>query len=508
MAFTDEELMAICNNYTDKTVLGGGAIKGKNCTIKSITQIQGGNRVTFEWTLDDGTVETDTMDVMDGQAPSGVYVDKDQFDDNFETIPGGNLIELPDGVLKAGNVTAVVKDNTITLNGTVSANNYLYIKASNTVEMVQATGAKAVPDAWAAESMDILTSGKKYAFDVFALSGTVSTSVSAPSVTLKDSGKNTSQSSGTLFTYTGGAAYMQLFCGKESTFNDFKVAVMLTEGAVPEQFVDKDVCLEAYEGIYAPYIYRVADETNFVTIPNTDYASTSSIYCQGSCVADGNLFIVFMNNSHTYINKYSLLDGSLVDSVQMDSIHHGNDLTYNPFDGYIYAVDLDSPNVIHKIATDLTYVSSVQVDLTDIYPGYTGIGAISYNAKRNVFVCLLRGTRKGYAVLDNAFNFADIIWSRNCGGQYGGIYADDEVIYQASAEPSMIHVISYDGTYVGRLHDLGKLSLEDTNRWEPESLSIVGDKIYVAYNSPLHNTKTYVDVFDISSRVQGLIAKV
>lgn len=66
MAFSDIEIIGMCNDYTDETVLGGGAIKGKNCTIKSITQITGGHRVTFEWTLDDGTVQTQSMDVMDG----------------------------------------------------------------------------------------------------------------------------------------------------------------------------------------------------------------------------------------------------------------------------------------------------------------------------------------------------------------------------------------------------------------------------------------------------------
>ena len=47
-------------------MVGGGAIKGKNCTVDSIAEITGGHRVTFKWTLDDGTVLTGTMDVMDG----------------------------------------------------------------------------------------------------------------------------------------------------------------------------------------------------------------------------------------------------------------------------------------------------------------------------------------------------------------------------------------------------------------------------------------------------------
>ena len=58
--------LAAAKKYTDVTVVGGGAIKGKNCTIDSISAITGGNRVTFKWTLDNGTEQTGTMDVMNG----------------------------------------------------------------------------------------------------------------------------------------------------------------------------------------------------------------------------------------------------------------------------------------------------------------------------------------------------------------------------------------------------------------------------------------------------------
>ncbi len=57
---------AAAKSYTDQTVAGGGALKGKNCTVDSISDITGGHRVTFKWTLDNGTVQTGTMDVMDG----------------------------------------------------------------------------------------------------------------------------------------------------------------------------------------------------------------------------------------------------------------------------------------------------------------------------------------------------------------------------------------------------------------------------------------------------------
>ncbi len=59
--------LALAKKYTDTEIAGGGAIKGKNCVISDISAITGGNRVTFQWTLDNGTVQTGTMDVMDGE---------------------------------------------------------------------------------------------------------------------------------------------------------------------------------------------------------------------------------------------------------------------------------------------------------------------------------------------------------------------------------------------------------------------------------------------------------
>ena len=68
----DAKTLAASKKYTKETVEGAGAIKGKNCTVDSITSITGGHRVTFKWTLDSGTVLTDTMDVMDGNDGVGI----------------------------------------------------------------------------------------------------------------------------------------------------------------------------------------------------------------------------------------------------------------------------------------------------------------------------------------------------------------------------------------------------------------------------------------------------
>lgn len=45
---------------------GGSGVDGKNCTIQSITETDNGNVVTFEWTNNDGTIDTATMTVENG----------------------------------------------------------------------------------------------------------------------------------------------------------------------------------------------------------------------------------------------------------------------------------------------------------------------------------------------------------------------------------------------------------------------------------------------------------
>ena len=61
------EALAISRKYTDEMVEGAGAIKGKNCTISDISPVEGGNNITFSWYLDDGTEQTETLFVANGE---------------------------------------------------------------------------------------------------------------------------------------------------------------------------------------------------------------------------------------------------------------------------------------------------------------------------------------------------------------------------------------------------------------------------------------------------------
>lgn len=63
---------AASKSYTDASMAGGGAVRGKNCKIQSITDITGGKRVVFLWSLDNGTEQTSAMDVMNGADGKGI----------------------------------------------------------------------------------------------------------------------------------------------------------------------------------------------------------------------------------------------------------------------------------------------------------------------------------------------------------------------------------------------------------------------------------------------------
>lgn len=62
----DITTLALAKAYADKLMANGGS-NGKNATISSIEPINGGNRVTFEYTDDNGSLQSVSMDVMDGQ---------------------------------------------------------------------------------------------------------------------------------------------------------------------------------------------------------------------------------------------------------------------------------------------------------------------------------------------------------------------------------------------------------------------------------------------------------
>lgn len=63
---------ALSKKYVEDTSISLGAVKGAPCTIKSITEVDGGQKVTFEWTGTSGTKQTSEMTVKNGISVTGI----------------------------------------------------------------------------------------------------------------------------------------------------------------------------------------------------------------------------------------------------------------------------------------------------------------------------------------------------------------------------------------------------------------------------------------------------
>ena len=63
----DNQTLALAKKYAKDTVLGAGALKGKNVQVAKIEPIVGGNRVTFSYYTDDDVQHSSAMEVMNGE---------------------------------------------------------------------------------------------------------------------------------------------------------------------------------------------------------------------------------------------------------------------------------------------------------------------------------------------------------------------------------------------------------------------------------------------------------
>lgn len=68
----DVRTLSAAKKYVSNTADSLGSLKGAPATIKSITEVEGGQKVTFEWTGTSGAKQTSTMIVKNGVSITGV----------------------------------------------------------------------------------------------------------------------------------------------------------------------------------------------------------------------------------------------------------------------------------------------------------------------------------------------------------------------------------------------------------------------------------------------------
>ena len=154
---TAEEAYVLSKSFTKKSLDGQGALKGAPCTIKSITEVDGGQKVTFEWTGTSGTKQTSTMIVKNGVSVTGI---SDKGNGKFTLLLSDGsesdtiqCVKGEDGFTPTATVEKVGKVATITItdkNGTTTAT----IKdgegseggEANAIDSISVNGVNVVPD--------------------------------------------------------------------------------------------------------------------------------------------------------------------------------------------------------------------------------------------------------------------------------------------------------------------------------------------------------------------------
>ena len=97
--------IAIANSHTRSSLQGAGAIVGKNVQVSKIEPIKNGNKVTFTYTLDNGTQQNSYLEVMNGE--QGASVTTASIDETgilSFTLSNGEKIVAGKITIDAGNV--------------------------------------------------------------------------------------------------------------------------------------------------------------------------------------------------------------------------------------------------------------------------------------------------------------------------------------------------------------------------------------------------------------------
>ncbi len=91
-----DEALVLAKGYVDDSLDGLGAVKGSPCTIKQISEIDGGHRITFEWIGTSGASETSSIDVKNGD-PGKDGENGQPGKDGENGLPGRDGVDGKDG---------------------------------------------------------------------------------------------------------------------------------------------------------------------------------------------------------------------------------------------------------------------------------------------------------------------------------------------------------------------------------------------------------------------------
>ena len=428
---TDKTLMGLKVSKSVSRYATGSTVSTSDIVCKAV--YTDGTNETVTPTLDTSGVSTSSVSVqyigvsyggLSGNLPITIY-DAQAVDDN--------LLQLDDGEIYGDNIHIMIKDNIIYLDGSnySASNNRSYLKYTNGLEYAPGK----INSAWKSESVDSIISGNTYSFAMFVLSGTVPSGLISA---IRDSGDNTILSaSNTPQTVASDGAYGRLYWGSLSTFDKVAIGIKVVSGSTaPTVWTPsgQDEGIEISIGITDTSFVRLLPKKNYKSglLDGTDYTVMQGIAYHNGYLYCGISKTTGPGNMEYVLAKFDMSTGELIGTSSTDRyLGHCNGVAYCNYDGYLHCVSLDEYGTIYRVDTNLNYIDSYTIDLSDRYAQFSGIGNIAYDATKEKFVYLLKGDNKKYAIYSKTRVFESLNDVTAQTGTYGGVLTDDKYIYQA-----------------------------------------------------------------------------
>ena len=202
---------------------------------------------------------------------------------------------------------------------------------------------------------------------------------------------------------------------------------------------------------------------------------------QGGC-SDGSYMYFCMINSgspqYAYVCKYDIATNKLVKKSELIPTDHSNDMTYNPKTNELIVLHNSPRNAM------LTMLDPETLEIKRTQMVSFNMFCIDYQPERDVYVIGISGGQN-FTVLDENFKInRDYIplgstrfEANSTGYTTQGVVCDKDYIYFVQYKENVIMVYDWTGKYIN------KIQLSIPTSIEPENISIVDDRFYIACNN-------------------------
>ena len=420
---------------------------------------------------------------------------------SIDSVKIENLLYIDGYEVTKNGLSISIKDNVIYVDGI--AGDYYYIKITNGFDIGYGPSGGNKKEQWCNEKY-AMPLNEKYHLTSYKIDGTIENfNPDSPVVVSARNSNYTSILSTTkgLVELTEELAYIQLYI-PPATYKKCRYGIVLQKDILSTKFTKY--------GYYNTTVNILDNGDNVVLdVPNNiianRYKEINGTYfnaIQGACSDGKYIYYGIVNNQTDDDNTVVKMDintKEIIKTTNELNLGHCNSMTYCSYDGFIHCVALDEEGTIHRITTELEYIDSYKVTILDKYPQFTGFGAIDYNEKREQFIFLIRGNKKGYAIFTKNMTFVKIIWCEYVDSHvYGGVCSDNNFIYQAICGNNfegIISIFNFNGDLIKTIQ------LENFNG-EIEESFLIKNKMYC---SACRHDYTNHDIWELSLKNYQII---